>query len=153
MDVNTLPRVKPEDLEAQVKDVSFFNDGTLTICVITTHNGFKLVGESACAHPDLYNEEIGQRLARAQALQKLWPLLGYQLRNELFVREESTFLDRLKAEYAYVADNVSKLREFISSPKYLELQEDVRDDLKVQYEVMIPYMEILHKRLNKLTGV
>ena len=153
MDVNTLPRVKPEDLEAQVKDVSFFRDGTLTICVITTHNGFKLVGESACAHPDLYNEEIGKKLARAQALQKLWPLLGYQLRDQLFVRDEATFVDRLKAEYEYVSDNVTKLRLFITSPKYLELEADVREDLKTQYEAMLPYMEILHKRLNKLSGV
>lgn len=150
MDVNDLPRVKPEDLEAQVKDVTFLQDDRLTICVITTHNGFKLVGESACAHPDLYNEEIGQKIARANALNKLWPLLGYQLRDQLFVKDEATFVDCLKAEFAYVSDNVKKLRGFISSPSYLELAEDVRDDLKAQYEAMIPYMEILHKRLDKL---
>jgi hypothetical protein len=150
MNVNQLPRVKPEDLEAQVKEVNFYREGVLTICVLTTHNGFKLVGESACAHPDLYNQELGEKIARANALNKLWPLLGYQLRDQLFVREEATFLDRLRGEYKFVADNVKKLRAMMGSPRFTEFPEDTQEDMKVQYEAMIPYMEILHKRLLKL---
>ncbi len=150
MDVSNLPRVKPEDLEAQVKDVSYFRDGTLTVCVVTTQNGFKLVGESACAHPDLYNEELGQKLARENAMRKLWPLMGYELRSKLHSIESTTFVDRLRAEYAFVSNNVEKLRGFMLTPEYLGLEEDARNDLKTQYDAMIPYMEILNTRLSKL---
>jgi len=55
----------------------------LTICVLVLQNGFTVVGTSAVASPENFNTEIGRRLARERAVDQVWPLLGYELRNQL----------------------------------------------------------------------
>lgn len=55
----------------------------LTFCVLVLTNGFTVTGESACASPENFNEEIGRKVARANAVNKVWPLLGFRLRDEL----------------------------------------------------------------------
>ena len=59
----------------------------LTTCYLTLANGFVIVGFSSCASPDNYDEEIGQRLARKHAFGQIWPLMGYNLREELLRSE------------------------------------------------------------------
>lgn len=72
-----LKKIEPYELEEQVKSTTFFVDGTLTIAVVTLHNGMKLVGHSACINPDDYDQEIGENIARANAVNQLWPLMAY----------------------------------------------------------------------------
>lgn len=55
----------------------------LTFCVLVLRNGFTVTGESACASPENFDPEIGRKIARANAVQKVWPLMGYELRTEL----------------------------------------------------------------------
>ncbi len=55
----------------------------LTICAIVLRNGFTVTGESACVSPDNFDAELGRRIARQNAVQKIWPLLGFRLRDEL----------------------------------------------------------------------
>ena len=55
----------------------------LTFCVLVLRNGFTVTGESACASPENFNAEIGQRIARQNAVEKLWPLMGYELKCRL----------------------------------------------------------------------
>lgn len=55
----------------------------LTFCVIVLKNGFTVTGESACASPENFNAEIGQKIARQNAVQKIWPLMGYALKQKL----------------------------------------------------------------------
>ena len=55
----------------------------LTFCVIVLKNGFTVTGEAACASPENYNKTIGETIARHNAEQKMWPLLGYALRDQL----------------------------------------------------------------------
>lgn len=57
--------------------------GLLTFCVIVLKNGFTVTGESACASPENYQQDIGERIALANAKQKIWPLMGYALRDHL----------------------------------------------------------------------
>lgn len=57
--------------------------GLLTFCVLTTRNGFTVTGESACASPENFDAEIGRKIARQNAAAKLWPLLGFRLRDQL----------------------------------------------------------------------
>ena len=56
---------------------------TLTFCVLVLRNGFTVTGESACASPENFDAEIGRKIARANAVQKIWPLMGYELRSKL----------------------------------------------------------------------
>lgn len=55
----------------------------LTFCVLVLKNGFTVTGESACASPENFDAEIGRRIARENAVAKVWPLMGYELRSKL----------------------------------------------------------------------
>lgn len=55
----------------------------LTFCVITLKNGFTVTGESACASPENFDAEIGREIARQNAVNKVWPLMGYALKQKL----------------------------------------------------------------------
>lgn len=57
--------------------------GLLTICVLTLWNGFTILGKSACADPDNFDQDIGRRLAKQDAVNQIWPLMGYELRSRL----------------------------------------------------------------------
>lgn len=59
------------------------NLGLLTFCVLRLRNGFTVTGESACASPENFDAEIGRKIARQNAVSKLWPLLGFRLRDQL----------------------------------------------------------------------
>lgn len=96
------PRITPADVEAAVSAEYSFNVGRLldpapgrdgppihpavnllTICVLVLKNGFTVTGESACASPENFDAEVGRRVARQHAVEKIWPLLGYALRDRL----------------------------------------------------------------------
>lgn len=77
------PRVTPADIEAAIKHEEFLLNGTLTICILTLQNGFRVTGESACAAPENFDASKGRELASKAAREKIWPLLGYVLREKL----------------------------------------------------------------------
>lgn len=77
------PRVTKEMLDANIVKETFYQHGLLTICVLELANGFTVTGESACADPDNFDQDIGQRLARGQAESKVWPLMGYELKSKV----------------------------------------------------------------------
>ncbi|EDW6667996.1 hypothetical protein GVA90_004414 [Salmonella enterica] len=55
----------------------------LTFCVLVLENGFAVTGESACASPENFDPEIGRKIARQNAIAKIWPLEGYLLKQQL----------------------------------------------------------------------
>ncbi len=57
----------------------------LTLCVLVLKNGFTIVGKSACASPENFNHEVGERVAREDAVRQIWALEGYQLRTSLML--------------------------------------------------------------------
>lgn len=90
------PRVTPADIEANISGEYFFTadqatDGCpqfdqlrlLTFCVLVLRNGFTVTGESACASPENFDAELGRKIARQNAVAKVWPLMGYELRSKL----------------------------------------------------------------------
>lgn len=98
------PRVTQKELEANIACVNYLNVGKaicalnqpdheshhlLTICVIVLRNGFIVTGESACASPENYQKDIGERIAFENAKQKIWPLMGYALRDHLTYASQS----------------------------------------------------------------
>lgn len=66
-------------------DCSSVNDplGRLTFCVLMLKNGFTVTGESACVSPENFDAEIGRKIARQNAIDKIWPLMGYEFRSKL----------------------------------------------------------------------
>ena len=104
----TAPRVTPADIEAEIASEWYFTaaDGAhavfcelngpspwgtplelLTFCVLVLRNGFTVTGESACASPENFDAEIGRKIARQKAVEKVWPLLGFRLRDQLSLRD------------------------------------------------------------------
>lgn len=55
----------------------------LTLCVLVLKNGYVVTGESACASPANFDAEIGRKIARDNARNKIWALEGYLLRSKL----------------------------------------------------------------------
>lgn len=99
----TAPRITPDHIQATIKTAHYFTayDGmkgamppdcvapdypelsVLTFCVLVLQNGFTVTGESACASPENFDAEIGRKIARQNAEQKIWPLEGYVLKCNL----------------------------------------------------------------------
>lgn len=46
-------------------------------------NGFTVSGESACASPENFDADVGKKITRANAVNKVWPLMGYELKSKL----------------------------------------------------------------------
>lgn len=57
--------------------------GVLSICILVMRNGFTVIGKSAPASPENFNEELGKKFAYEDAVRQLWPLEGYALRESL----------------------------------------------------------------------
>ena len=81
----TAPRLTPELIDAAIQDEDYhvFEKTCLTVCCLTLQNGFTVTGESACASPENFNAEIGRRIARENARNKIWMLEGYLLKQKL----------------------------------------------------------------------
>ena len=97
----TAPRITPDDIEANISSEHYFTArdgceqvfggggtfpvslGLLTFCVLVLRNGFTVTGESACASPENFDAEIGRKVARQNAVEKIWPLMGYALKERL----------------------------------------------------------------------
>ena len=79
------PRLKPEDLDAVIRDEAYhvFPGTTMTVCCLTLHNGFNVVGESAAASPENFDAEIGRKIAYGHARDQIWGLEGYLLKERL----------------------------------------------------------------------
>jgi hypothetical protein len=95
------PRITPDDIENNIVNEYYFTaaDGAtkgivsgykypgpldlLTFCVLILRNGFTVTGESACVSPENFDVQIGRKVARENALQKIWPLMGYELKQRL----------------------------------------------------------------------
>lgn len=98
---NVAPRITPDDIEANIASEHYFTAregdeanaslsyqspaalNLLTFCVLVLKNGFTVTGESACASPENFNAETGRKIARQNAVAKVWPLMGYELRAQL----------------------------------------------------------------------
>ena len=107
------PRLTPDQIDSVIQSVHYFTAGDgfsgaltsseefnalqeservvsppmqldlLTFCVIILKNGFTVTGESACASPENFNEEIGRKAAYENAREKIWMLEGYLLKEKL----------------------------------------------------------------------
>lgn len=82
----TAERVKPLSIDSQIESVEWhvFPGSLLTVCAITLKNKFLVIGESACANPLNFNEQVGKDVSFLNAREKIWMLEGYLLKEKLF---------------------------------------------------------------------
>lgn len=79
------PRLTPEDIDKTIflEQYHVFPGTTMTVCCLQLTNGYCVVGHSAAASPENFDEEIGKKIARANARDEIWALEGYLLRQSL----------------------------------------------------------------------
>ena len=111
----TAPRITPNDIESNIMREEYFTafEGIfgnelcnpsgavviksqckedlspfelLTFCVLVLKNGFIVTGESACASPENFDSELGRKIARQNAVNKIWTLMGYALKEKLHIK-------------------------------------------------------------------
>jgi len=79
------PRLTPDLIDATIVDEYYHvvPNTTLTLCVLTLKNGYLVTGESAAVSMDNFDEEIGRKVARENARERIWQLEGYLLKDKL----------------------------------------------------------------------
>lgn len=117
-DVAVAPRVTLDDINAAIRGVYFIGGGELisygwaidahenkaeaddeaaaallTVCLVVMHNGFTIIGKSAPASPENYNQELGEKFALEDAKRQIWPLMGFALKDRL--HREAMVLNKL----------------------------------------------------------
>jgi hypothetical protein len=150
----TAPRITPDHIESVISKCHFINAGKslravwpvpemadhvspvlnlLTICVLVLKNGFTVTGESACASPDNFDVEIGRKIARDNAVQKVWALEGYLLKQKLYVAGERGMM------IEYVQDSIKEgYKPYYGLPeKCLAWLSD--ECLKIEYDLAVEY--------------
>ena len=82
----TAPRLTPALIDATIDSETYtvLPSGRVTICEMTLKNGFVVLGESSCVSKENFNAELGQKIARENARNKIWELEGYLLKQRLF---------------------------------------------------------------------
>lgn len=105
----TAPRVSLDDIRANIAFTTFltgieavevaklhegqFNADasrslrTLTICLMVLKNGFSIIG-TGLSPPENFDAELGKKLAYDDAVKQVWPLMGYELRQRLFLDQQ-----------------------------------------------------------------
>lgn len=99
------PRITQEIVNQAIKSCHYFTamDGVygssndddeapevlerVTICAMVLQNNFVIIGKSAPVSAANFDEEIGRQVARRDAENQVWPLLGFNLLTDL-KREE-----------------------------------------------------------------
>ena len=185
----TAPRVTPDDIKANIASEHYFTaqDGKrgaaergaaigvyqelelLTFCVLVLRNGFTVTGKSACASPENFDAEIGKKIAREDAIQQLWPLMGYALKERLFqasliqcevgkvlgvkiIEGDKPAIpphqQRVIDEKRELDEKLTKLGDFIDGNAFFAtLPASEQMDLKSQRTVMQTYSCILSDRI------
>lgn len=80
------PRITPAIIDSKIKSETYTNlpDGRTVICQLTLENGYTVDGKSACVSKENFNQEIGNKIARENAREKIWELEGYLLKQKLY---------------------------------------------------------------------
>lgn len=97
------PRITPADIEANIASEHYFTAGDgyagrcgrtlsalhsprelelITFCVLVLKNGFTVTGESYCASAENFNPDVGREVARQNAVDKVYPLMVYELKSK-----------------------------------------------------------------------
>lgn len=57
-----------------------------TLCILTLRNGFTVTGiNHGPVSAANFDRELGRQLARQKAVEQIWPLLGYQLKQQQWI--------------------------------------------------------------------
>lgn len=163
--LTSAPRVTPAALDSMIKDTALIKiDDVGMLCVLTLHNGLKIVGKNlgpVC--PENYNEDLAKQLAHRDARDQLWPLAGFMLAEDIHrgnrpltqeQRELPDHVQRVITEMYQVASRLMGLTEFLAKVDAgvlgeLQLSDLELADLREQHGLMKDYVAVLQRRLDR----
>lgn len=151
-------RVTIEDVQNAITKTDYvvLPDGRTTICQLTLDNNFTIRGESSCVDPANFDKTVGQDIAKANAMDKVWQFLGFRLADRLHKisgqvgeQKEINWLDRLHLEFNELSIKMDKLRNFFDSEAFAGLDLQDQNLLRAQLAAMSEYWDVLDKRLSR----
>lgn len=85
-------RVTLDSIKKRVESTEYIHPNNaphFTLAFVKLNNGFMVTGESACADPKNFDEQLGRSIAYENALRKVWALEGYLLCEKLTAESET----------------------------------------------------------------
>lgn len=88
------PRLRPSDLDSNIQKIEYVTHTSssgqvLRWAVLVLQNGFSAVGDPSVAVSSANDdEEIGKKVAFENSKQRLWPLMGYELKERLYQAQQ-----------------------------------------------------------------
>lgn len=78
------PRLSPKHIDSVIisETYTILPSGKCMICELTLKNGFTVRGEASCVSKANFNEEIGEKISKENAREKIWQLEGYLLQEK-----------------------------------------------------------------------
>ena len=97
----TAPRITMDHIRSLIVTEAYhiFPDTTTTVCLLTLKNGFTVTGKSACVSDTNFDTEIGRKIAREEAVNKIWELEGYRLKCQLDATEIARMAHEVNRAY------------------------------------------------------
>lgn len=105
------PRITIEYMEARIRNVDFIypdSAPTLTLCLVTLDNGFHAVGMSAPASLENFNQELGRKYAKDNAIRDLWGKFGFALAEKIYASRGSTPLAGIEVPVTPPSENTGQ---------------------------------------------
>ena len=89
------PRLTPQRIDEVIKEETYTTlpSGKVMVCELTLLNGFTVRGEAAVVSKENFNEEIGKKISRENARDKVWEVEGYLLQQRMWRGEINTFAE------------------------------------------------------------
>lgn len=83
---NALGRITQADVDAAIVDeeAMYSREHRQSVVTLTLDNGFTVIGTSACVLEENFDPDKGREAARKKAVEQVWMLLGFRLRERLF---------------------------------------------------------------------
>jgi hypothetical protein len=128
----------------------------ITICVLVLKNGHRSVGvNEGPVSAANFDAQVGRKMARQKAIDQLWPLLGFRLRDRLAEFRPPASVDlalrphqqRVLYEHQDLCQRVHRLQAFLGTATFGAQPEAEQLRLRQQAEHMASYEQVLRERI------
>lgn len=80
------PRIRQKDIDSVIvgEDYIVLPSGKTMICELTLENGFTVRGEASVVSKANFNHDIGKKISKQNARDKIWELEAYLLQERVY---------------------------------------------------------------------
>lgn len=112
-------KLTPEYIKSLVTHMEYQRFGTLTICLLTLKNGYKVTGQDTCLNEMSFDAETGKKLARYNALDKVWELERYLETQRIYEAEnDEKIIETIK-------ENKEEIKQVLSNSTVAQIKENI----------------------------